>query len=378
MHRVLVLGAGKIGHTIATLLAATEDYEVTVADREESALRALRPRSRVRTLLLDAADAGALASAMTGQDSVVSALAYTLNPLVAETAQKLGASYFDLTEDRETTRRVREIALAAKGGQVFVPQCGLAPGFISIVAHELTRGFDRLDSVYMRVGALPRFPSNFLKYNLTWSTDGLINEYCNACEAIHDGVLREVLPLEGLEHFSLDGVRYEAFNTSGGLGSLCETLSGKVRELNYKTIRYQGHRDYMAFLLVELRLRESRELAKQILERAVPVTYQDNVVMFSTVSGWRNGQLVQVSDARRVVNSLVLGENFSAIQLTTAAGLCVMLDLYRQGKLETRGFVRQEEVSLETFLENRFGEYYRAPNASHFTLAMAEPGSVPP
>ena len=87
---------------------------------------------------------------------------------------------------------------------------------------------------------------------------------------------------------------------------------------------------------------------------------------------------MQVSDARRVVNSVVLGENFSAIQLTTAAGLCVMLDLHRQGKLGERGFVRQEEVSLDAFLGNRFGEYYRAPNASHFTLAMNELASVPP
>jgi len=379
MHRVLVLGAGKIGRTIAHLLAATDDYEVTVADQDESALRLLHHRvPRARFLPLDATDRAALARAMQAQDSVVSALAYTYNPLVAEVALELGPSYFDLTEDRETTRRVRDVAARARAGQVFMPQCGLAPGFISVVAYELTRGFDRLDSVYMRVGALPRFPSNFLKYNLTWSTDGLINEYCNPCEAIHDGTLREVLPLEGLEHFWLDGVRYEAFNTSGGLGSLCDTLGGKVRELNYKTIRYQGHRDYMAFLLTELRLSEERALTKQILERAVPVTFQDTVVMFSTVAGWRNDQLVQVSDARRVYNSVVHGENFSAIQLTTAAGLCVMLDLQRQGVLAERGLVRQEQVSLEAFLGNRFGECYRAPNASHFNLAMTELTSVPP
>jgi saccharopine dehydrogenase-like NADP-dependent oxidoreductase len=379
MHRVLVLGAGKIGRTIACLLAATEDYEVTVGDQDDASLKQLRQRAHgVRTLVLDATDASALSHAFAGHDSVVSALSYVHNPLVAELAQKLGQSYFDLTEDRETTRRVRLVAESARSGQVFVPQCGLAPGFISVVAYELTRGFDRLDSVYMRVGALPRFPSNFLKYNLTWSTDGLINEYCNPCEAIHEGTLREVLPLEGLEHFSLDGVRYEAFNTSGGLGSLCDTLAGRVRELNYKTIRYQGHRDYMAFLLSELRLSESRDLVKQILERAIPITYQDAVVMFSTVSGWRNGQLVQVSDARRVLNSVVLDENFSAIQLTTAAGLCVMLDLHRQGQLGERGFVRQEQVTLDTFLGNRFGEYYRAPNASHFSLAMTDLASVPP
>ena len=135
-----------------------------------------------------------------------------------------------------------------------MPQCGLAPGFVSIVAHRLTQSFESLDTVHMRVGALPQFPTNALTYNLTWSTDGLINEYCNPCEAIHDGQRMNVLPLEGVEHFSLDGVRYEAFNTSGGLGTLCDTLDNQVRELNYKTIRYQGHRDYMAFLISELRL----------------------------------------------------------------------------------------------------------------------------
>jgi saccharopine dehydrogenase-like NADP-dependent oxidoreductase len=373
MHRVLVLGAGKIGRMIASLLTPTGDYTVSVGDIDETALSIVRRRAPdARTLLLDASDRSQLERALSEHDSVVSALSYARNPLVAEVAAATGASYFDLTEDRETTRRVREVAASARAGQVFVPQCGLAPGFVSIVASGLTRGFDRLDRVFMRVGALPRFPSNLLKYNLTWSTDGLINEYCNPCEAIHDGRVTEVLPLEGLEHFSLDGVRYEAFNTSGGLGSLCETLDGKVRELNYKTIRYQGHRDYMLFLLNELRLCEQRELAKQILERAVPITFQDVVVVFCTVSGWSNGQLVQVSDARKIFNATLLGENWSAIQITTASGVCVLLDLHRQGLLGTGGFVRQEDVSLEAFLENRFGEHYRAPAANFFSLATAE------
>jgi saccharopine dehydrogenase-like NADP-dependent oxidoreductase len=373
MYRVLVLGAGKIGRMIACLLTPTGDYRVTVGDNDDAALALLRKRvPGAQTTLVDATSAEALRHAMGSHDAVVSALSYAHNPLVAEIASACGLSYFDLTEDRETTRRVRAVAERAAPGQVFVPQCGLAPGFVSIAAHDLAQGFDRLDRVYMRVGALPRFPSNFLKYNLTWSTDGLINEYCNPCEAIHGGELREVLPLEGLEHFSLDGVRYEAFNTSGGLGSLCETLAGRVGELNYKTIRYVGHRDYMAFLLHELRMQESRELLKQILERAIPVTFQDVVVVFCTVSGWRNGQLVQVSDARKIYNSTLNGENWSAIQITTASGLCVLLDLHRAGAFPAGGFVRQEQVTLASFLENRFGESYRARAANLFSLATAD------
>jgi Saccharopine dehydrogenase C-terminal domain len=118
----------------------------------------------------------------------------------------------------------------------------------------------------MRVGALPQYPSNALNYNLTWSTDGVINEYCEPCEAIVNGELREVPPLEAREEFALDGVTYEAFNTSGGLGSLCETLKGKVDNLNYKTIRYPGHAAIMKALLQDLRLRERRYILKDILE----------------------------------------------------------------------------------------------------------------
>jgi saccharopine dehydrogenase-like NADP-dependent oxidoreductase len=377
MHRVLVLGGGKIGRMIACLLVPTGDYAVSVGDNDEAQLELLRQRvPGARPLRLDASDRSALAKAVGEHDAVISALSYARNPTVAEIAAEKGVSYFDLTEDRETTRRVREVAEHAKPELVFMPQCGLAPGFVSVVANELTKSFERLDKVYMRVGALPQFPSNFLKYNLTWSTDGLINEYCNPCEAIHEGTRREVLPLEGLEHFSLDGVRYEAFNTSGGLGSLCETFEGRVRELNYKTIRYLGHRDYMAFLLQELRMSEARDVLKGILEAAIPVTFQDVVVVFCTVSGWRGGQLVQVSDARKIYNTTIENQNWSAIQLTTAAGVCAMVDLHFSGALGARGLVLQEQVGLEAFLGNRFGQHYRSATASAFSLATKVSGEL--
>ena len=311
------------------------------------------------TVQIDAANPAQLDAALQGCDAVISALSFRFNPGIAQAALRAGASYFDLTEDVETSRAVREIAKSAKPGQIFMPQCGLAPGFISIVAHHLAKSFDQLDTVFMRVGALPLFPSNALKYNLTWSTDGLINEYCNPCEAIYDGRRLDVLPLEGLEEFSLDGVRYEAFNTSGGLGTLCETFNGRVRQLNYKTVRYIGHRHLMEVLVNELRLRDRREILKDILEHSVPVTFQDVVVTFCTVSGQRGGQLVQISDARKTYHQMIDGENWSAIQVTTAAGICTVVDLHFASKLPKSGFVRQEEVDLDTFLANRFGRYYQ-------------------
>jgi saccharopine dehydrogenase-like NADP-dependent oxidoreductase len=359
MRRVLILGAGKIGRTVAKLLTHSGSYAVCVADSDPIAIARLADKvPDAETLLLDAADGTALRRAIDGRDVVLSALSFDHNPSVAEAALETGASYFDLTEDVETTRRVRAVSARAREGQIFMPQCGLAPGFVSVAAYDLCGRFERLHSVRMRVGALPQYPTNALKYNLTWSTDGLINEYGNPCDAIVRGKRIEVLPLEGQEHFSIDGVRYEAFNTSGGLGTLCETLDGRVDSLDYKTVRYVGHRDLAAFLMNELRLGERRALLKDVLEHAIPVTFQDVVIVFCAASGWRQGQFAQIVDARKIYNQTIDGENWSAIQITTAAGAAAMIDLHAEGRLRTRGFVRQEEVSLPLFLSNRFGRVY--------------------
>src|SRR5204862_5633778 len=195
---------------------------------------------------------------------VISACPYYLTPAIAQASVAAGAHYFDLTEDVESTRRVK--ALAAGAATALMPQCGLAPGFISVLAYAMTRKFESLRDVQMRVGALPVYPTNALKYNLTWSTDGLINEYCNPCESIRDSHRGETPALEELEAFSLDGIAHEAFNTSGGLGTLCDTLEGKVENLNYTTVRYPGHRDIVKMLVRDLRLGMRRDIMKDVLE----------------------------------------------------------------------------------------------------------------
>jgi len=371
MHRVLLLGAGKIGRMIAHQLVGTGEYELVVADANQEVVERLGKQLGIRVQTIDATNAGELAQAMEHRDTVISALSYRHNPLIAETALAAGTSYFELTEDVVTTRRVRAFAEQAKPGQIFMPQCGLAPGFISIVANHLTKKFERLDSVRMRVGALPQFPTGALKYNLTWSTDGLINEYCNPCEAVHDGRRIDVLALEGLEHFSLDGVRYEAFNTSGGLGTLCETLENKVRELNYKTVRYLGHRDLALMLVRELRLGDRRDVMKDILEKSLPITFQDVVITFCTVTGWREDQFVQISDARKIYHHQIEDDRWSAIQITTAAGLSTVVDLHVAGELPSQGFVAQEQVDFDSFLANRFGKIYDSQLTTAFNRSTS-------
>ncbi|MGA0612409.1 saccharopine dehydrogenase C-terminal domain-containing protein [Caldimonas sp. KR1-144] len=354
--RIALLGAGHIGQTIARLLADTGDYTVTVIDKNPAALAKLSGRG-ITTAVVDTEQPAALVGALRGHDAVINALPYHLATLAATQAREAGCHYFDLTEDVAATREIKRLAEGAK--TAFMPQCGLAPGFIGIVAHHLASQFDSLAEVKMRVGALPAFPTNSLKYNLTWSVDGLINEYCHPCEAIRDGQRIDVLPLEGLEHFSLDGTEYEAFNTSGGLGTLCETLEGKVRTLDYKSVRYPGHQALMRVLLEELQLKQDQGTLKDILRRAVPTTMQDVVLVFVTVSGHKGGQFVEEVFARKIFADRSERAPLSAIQITTAAGICAAVDLFREGKLPQRGFIRQEQIELPAFLANRFGSAYQ-------------------
>jgi saccharopine dehydrogenase-like NADP-dependent oxidoreductase len=354
MRKIAVIGAGKIGSTAASLLAGCGDYEVLVIDRSAEALAGLDPRVASAAVAIESP--AHLAPALAGCFAVLNAAPYQLTTLVAEAARTAGAHYLDLTEDVAASRVVRDLAKDAD--TAFVPQCGLAPGFITIAAWDLCKHFDELHDVRLRVGALPRYPSNALNYNLTWSTDGVINEYCEPCEAIVEGRLREVPALEECEEFALDGVTYEAFNTSGGLGTLCQTLDGKVRNLNYRTIRYPGHAAIMKALLNDLGLRNRRPLLKDILENAVPATLQDVVIVFVTVSGLKNGRLMQETYVNKVYAQVVGGQMLSAIQITTAGAACAVLDLLAEGKLPSKGFIRQEDIPLADILGNRFGAFY--------------------
>ncbi|WP_406851058.1 saccharopine dehydrogenase family protein [Herbaspirillum huttiense] len=356
--RTVLLGCGHIGQTIARLLAECGeggDYNVTIADRDAQALQAVAG-VHAEKAVVDSSDARALEALLHPADIVINALPYHMAVKVARAARNTGTHYFDLTEDVRATKAIA--ALAADAPVAFMPQCGLAPGFIGIAAHHLAATFDEVHDVKMRVGALPQYPTNELKYNLTWSVDGLVNEYCHPCEALRDGVKVAVDPLADIEHFSLDGVEYEAFNTSGGLGTLCETLAGRIRNLDYKSVRYPGHQQRMKFLLSDLGLRHDPALLKNILRKSVPATLQDVVLVFVTVSGLRAGKLMQEVFTRKIVAQERASRRESAIQTSTAAGVCAALDLFRAGRLPARGFIRQEQIGLPELLGNRFGAVY--------------------
>jgi len=358
MRTVALFGAGKIGEAITQLLSSSGRYTVRVCDGDLiAAQRIAAPWKNTEAHRLNLDDREGVKKLLTGCSVVMSALPFSCNRVVAEVAAELGVNYADLTEDVETTRFVSSVAQSAKSW--FMPQCGLAPGFISIAAAHLVTLFDSVESLKLRVGALPMYPTNKLKYSITWSTVGLINEYCNPCEVIKDGVISQVPPLQGQEIFSLDGDEYEAFNTSGGLGTLCHSLLGKVRKLGYKTIRYPGHRDLMSFLLHELQFYDNRDQLREILERSLPTTTQDKCIILVEAIGQIKNKNVQKTYASTVYHQSFAGVHFGAIQVTTAAGICGAVDLVLNGALGNRtGFIRVEEIPLKTFLANEFGKIY--------------------
>ena len=332
-HRVAIIGKGNIGWAIKELLK--NDYDIKQGDIIDGF--DARDIEQVRVFLKDV-------------DAVISAGPFAINKNIGAVAAELNIGYFDLTEDVETTEFIRGI----KSNNVMMPQCGLAPGAINICAASLMKEFDHVSEVMMRVGALPRFTTNEMSYYLSWSTNGLINEYCNEADAIYEGKSIKVMPLEGAEKMIIEGESYEAFNTSGGCATMCETFENKVDNLSYKTIRYPGHLNHMKFLFNDLHLKKNKDVLEKLFDKEVPRTTNDVIIFFVKVIGEIEGILQEKTYLRKIYGD----DRFSAIQRTTASGVCSCLEMYFKNQIPKNGFTKQESIVWEDFTANQFGSVY--------------------
>lgn len=356
-NKLAVLGLGKVGTLAATLLKES-GFEVTGVDSREPAARLPVPVEQVD--LTDLAAAGAL---MKRYDAVLSCLPYSLNKALAASAHAAGIHYFDLTEDVPTTKAIIDLSKTAKG--LMAPQCGLAPGFVGIVGAHLANAFDECRSIRMRVGALPQNPTGLLGYAFNWSPEGVVNEYLNDCEVIEEGVRKWVSPMEWMETVYIDGVRLEAFTTSGGLGTMCDTYHGKVANIDYKTMRYPGHAELMNFFFHELLMREKRELAGEILTNAKPPVDEDVVYVHVSAEGWTNGRIGRREFVRAYRPLDIAGSHRTAIAWTTSASVVAVIEMVRDGKLPAKGFLKQEDIPLDAFLETRTGRLFGTTGSIH-------------
>ncbi len=348
---VLVVGLGRVGSLVATLLNDS-GFDVHGVDCRDGVKLA------IPTSCIDINDSTALAKCIESTDAVVACLPYRLTLAVAKSAYAQGVHYFDLTEDVPTAKQITGLSENARA--VMAPQCGLAPGFIAIVGAALSRKFDTLRSIELRVGALPQHPRGLLGYAFNWSPEGVVNEYLNDCEVITGGKQMLVPPMGELETVVIHGIQLEAFTTSGGLGTMCDTYEGRVQELNYKTLRYPGHCKLMRFFFQELHMKHRREDAGDILVNAKPPVSDDVVYIHAAAEGRRDGRLLREEFVRAYYPKSIANQRWRAIAWTTAASVCAVVELVATGKLPDRGLIKQEDIPLDAFLATRNGALYAA------------------
>lgn len=361
-----VIGYGLIGKAIKPMLESV-GYKVTAYD--------VVPQPGVTTIK------GSYDEIVSKHEGIVASTPYKHNIAIARACKEAGVAYFDLTEDVAVTQEVHNMAQEAwveqaissgtKRSSVWMmPQCGLAPGFVSTCAAHLVSKFGDAGEVYsveIRVGALPVSSNNEMKYYLTWSPEGLVNEYVNPCVAAEDGQVITLRPLEGLETLNIDGQPYEAFNTSGGIGNFANQYAHRVRKINYKTIRYPGHNQLMRFLVNDLHLDQRKDVFVDLFKGGVPHTENDVVVISVHVVGKHVGATMPtryeyVAKIYPHIHPLT-NECTSAIQVTTAAGLCIALDWWATGawkgtKYEDNTFFGSEMISWDFLMNCPFSDPY--------------------
>ncbi|MBT3367096.1 MAG: L-lysine dehydrogenase [Nitrospina sp.] len=350
IQSVLVVGLGRVG-SLAAILLDSNGYQVTGFDTSPD------EEYPFKVISGSVEDDSVLKNAIAGHDAILTCLPYHLNLEVAKKVHQAGRHYFDLTEDVPTTTAIREMSGSSKG--IMAPQCGLAPGFVGICGAHLAGELEQLRSIELRVGALPQHPRGLLGYAFNWSPEGVVNEYLNDCEVIQDGRRARVPAMEGLETIVIDGVQLEAFTTSGGLGTLCETYDGKVSHLNYKTIRYPGHGELMRFFFSELYMRDHRTEAGEILINAKPPVKEDVVYVHVAVEGWKEGKLVREEFVRSYFPREIHTKTWKAISWTTAASVSAVIELVSQGSLPNQGFLKQEDIPLDMFLNTPTGQFFK-------------------
>jgi saccharopine dehydrogenase-like NADP-dependent oxidoreductase len=367
--RVLIAGAGGMGSAVGLLLRELGDFEVDLflgdSDRQraEAAAAWIRDGSTrpgiVRPFHLPAAlTSPEFEQALEAADLLLDCLPGKEAPRMARSALRHRLHYANLTEHVRETNAVIEMATGAEQG--FVLQTGLAPGFIDVMASGLFERFCRenrvttADVVAMRVGALSTTARPPHYYGFTWSSIGVATEYVEPATVIRDGKRTSRPSLSDRETLLLHGVLYEEALTSGGAADLPQVLAGRVKRLDYKTLRYPGHYAWVQSILDAVPAGADRAgyLLRRMREE-VPFVEEDLVVTYAAVEGrGADGDLRRLEDARVIRPCRVGGRNLKAIQATTAAGLAEAARLLLEG--DCHGICQQSQIDSTRFLSGPF------------------------
>jgi lysine 6-dehydrogenase len=365
--KILVLGSGRMGLGAAFDLAHnSEAEEVTIADLDRERARAVAEvikSEKLRPAQIDVTNERAVTELMRGHDAVISCVVYRHNLRLARAALEAGVNFCDLGGNNTVV--AEELALdeaARQAGINIIPDCGLAPGMVSVLVAHGAREFEELDAAHIRVGGLPQNPRPPLNYQIVFSVEGLINEYVERARVIREGLIVEVDSLTEIERlgFASPFEEMEAFQTSGGTSTLPDSFLGRVRELDYKTIRYPGHCERFKLLvdlglagqaeidLDDVRVSPRRVLGEMLL-RHLPADEPDVVLVRVDFQGVSRG--VKRNLRYDIIDRFDESTGLSAMMRTTSFPASIIAQMMARGEIKEKGAIPQERaVPPESFV----------------------------
>ncbi|MDQ3710973.1 MAG: saccharopine dehydrogenase NADP-binding domain-containing protein [Acidobacteriota bacterium] len=365
--KILVLGAGRMGHGAVFDLAhnSTEVEAITVADVDVTKAEEIVKKiggSKVSAIKLDASDYDETVSVMRGHDAAISCVNYWHNLKLSKAAIETETNFCDLGGNNYVVDAQLALDEAAKKANInIVPDCGLAPGMVSVLAIHGANRFDKTEEIHIRVGGLPQNPKPPLNYQLVFSVEGLINEYVETARVIRGGEITEVDSMTELETLAFDDFpALEAFQTSGGTSTLPDTFLGKIKELDYKTIRYAGHCDQFK-MMIDLGLCSSDEIVAdfvkikprkvlgELLQKNLPADEPDYVLIRLEFVGVKDG--VRKRLRYDIVDKFDEATGLSAMMRTTAFPASIIAQMMARGEVKMRGATPQERaIDAEKFV----------------------------
>lgn len=365
--KVLVLGSGMMGSAITFDLAQSNNVEeILLTDIDEQRAKGVSESlgKKVRSGRLDINYYDDVVSAMTSMDVAIGAVSYTHNYLLTKAAIEAGVHFLDLGGNNDVVDRQLMLNEKAKAANIcIIPNCGLAPGLVNILTVSAAKRFDTVDKIHLRVGGVPQHPRPPLNYQLVFSPEGLINEYLEATEVISNGKVIRVESMTDLEEIIFPppfGV-LEAFNTSGGLSTLTRMFEGKVKELDYKTIRYKGHCEKFKTLfdvgfasnepiMMGNKIRTAREVFADLLRKKLDSNGPDVVLLRAAISGTIGTQQKRL--AYEMIDYYDDATKMTAMMRTTAFPTSIIAQMVGRGQVMMRGVMPPEQcIPAEPLIE---------------------------
>jgi len=367
-YHILIAGAGGIGSAVGLILAENNSFDVRIQIGDIHTEAAKKAAEWINEGC-NAAIAQGFTMPKEGSneemdkvlnqcDIILDCLPGSQAPRMARLASQHGLHYANLTEYVKETNEV--IAIAEKSDKGFVLQAGLAPGFINVLGHQLFQQFtkkhkvDKVERLEMKVGALTRHAQAPHFYGFTWSPVGVATEYLKDCVAVRDHKKTLLSPLSELNTIIIDGVTYEDNLTSGGAADLPDAFADKVRNLDYKTLRYPGHYEWVRKILSEEPVgKNAIDYLQDVMQNTIPSVEDDVVIVYASVEGKdHKGVLRGLQASYRIEPTFVGTKKLRAIQTTTAAPLAEVARMLLTG--DWKGPVFQSQLDIEAFMNGPF------------------------